>query len=104
MTLVKEDLNITKTQPKLTICQVPTEAGSFVYGVTSPDTDQPRIILQTSLCVIPFHEAHDILHQGQEKSLDSLSFQYFWPEMQSDIQLWVKTCPRCQSFKIFRHN
>ena len=104
MSRVEQALATMKTKPQPEICQITTTKGSCVYGITSTDVNQPRVILPTSLRVIAFHNAHDILHQGQEKTLDSLSFQYFWPEMQQDIQLWVKACPRCQSCKISRHN
>ena len=104
MPAVKEDLGRMKTQPRPTICKISTGSGSFAYGITSLNIDQPLIILPTSLRVIAFHEANDMLHQGQVKSLDSISFQYFWPEMKKDIQLWVKACPRCQSCKTSRHN
>ena len=101
---VEQELASSRAQPKPTLCSVPTNAGSTVHAISSNDESQPRIVLPTSLRVIAFHEAHDVLHQGQERSLDTLSFQYFWPDMKRDIELWVKACPRCQANKISRHN
>ena len=97
-------LNSTRTKPKPTLSKVFTTSNMPVYAITTVNDTHPRIVLPQSLRVVAFHEAHNILHQGHERSFDSLAFQYYWPNMKSDIELWVKACPQCQQNKISRHN
>jgi RNase H-like domain found in reverse transcriptase/Reverse transcriptase (RNA-dependent DNA polymerase)/Integrase zinc binding domain/Chromo (CHRromatin Organisation MOdifier) domain len=51
---------------------------------------------------IIFQELHDSVtggHLGYAKTLESISRRFFWPGMQSDVKLYVKTCPTCQRSK-----
>ena len=99
-----QHLKSSRVKPRPKLCTILTASKKPVHAITTNTGDQPRILLPRSLRIIAFHEAHKILHQGNEKSLDSLSFQYFWPHMKTDVELWVKACPQCQQNKISRHN
>ena len=43
---------------------------------------------------------HDgIGHLGVEKTTSLIKDRFYWPKMESDIEEYVKTCPRCLKFK-----
>ena len=43
---------------------------------------------------------HDeIGHLGVERTTSLLKDRFYWPKMESDIEEYVKTCPRCLKFK-----
>lgn len=50
-----------------------------------------------------FHQFHELSHPGIKASLRLVKSRYFWPDMDRDIRLWVKTCTSCQQAKIHRH-
>ena len=75
-----------------------------LFGVTSQDSENFRPILPETLRALAFHNYHDVIHQGQQKSVDLISSKYYWPGLSADITSWVKACPQCQSCKVSRHN
>ena len=73
------------------------------YGVTDLDAEIFRPIVPSHLRAVVFRLIHNTTHPGNEKSLELIKCRYFWPKMDKDIHLWVKTCPDCQKNKISRH-
>ena len=78
--------------------------GLILYGTESSDLQIFRAIVPTKLRMCVFNNLHTIVHEGKEKSIEIVSANYFWPNMASDIALWTRACPQCQSCKISRHN
>ncbi|KAF8707734.1 hypothetical protein RHS03_03518, partial [Rhizoctonia solani] len=44
-----------------------------------------------------FHDSPLAGHPGQQRMLELVSRNYWWPEMKSSAKEWVKCCPICQS-------
>ena len=43
---------------------------------------------------------HDeVGHLGTERTTSLLKDRFYWPKVESDIEEYVKTCPRCLKFK-----
>ena len=46
------------------------------------------------------HHDHPLSgHQGQARTLELLSRQYYWPGMKAEVNSYVATCPHCQQTK-----
>ena len=43
---------------------------------------------------------NEIGHLGIERTTSLLKDRFYWPKMESDIEEYVKTCPRCLKFKV----
>ena len=41
-------------------------------------------------------------HMGEYKTLFRLRTRFFWPNMRSDIKLWVQRCAHCISYNVWR--
>ena len=51
-------------------------------------------------CKQVLEACHDeIGHLGIERTTSLLKDRFYWPKMESDIEEYVKTCPRCLKFK-----
>ena len=50
------------------------------------------------------NEYHMLAHQGINATKKYFKSKYFWPNMNKDITVFVKTCINCQKSKITRHN
>ena len=77
---------------------------SSLWGVEDLDNSHFRPIVPPILRAPIFHVFHNVLHQGEQKSLDAIKCHFFWSSMVEDIGKWVKFCPQCQSCKVSRHN
>ena len=76
----------------------------LLHGVRDEENTKFRPIVPSLLQPAIFHTFHDTLHQGGDKSLDSIKRHYYWSTMSVDIKRWVKFCPKCQTCKITKHN
>ncbi len=50
-----------------------------------------------------FTVLHGLSHPGIKSSRHLVKSRYFWPNMNTDIAKWVKSCLACQRAKVFRH-
>ena len=77
-----------------------------LFGVVDHHNDEEtfRPWIPPSLRPLVYHTLHDILHQGQKQSVETVSTYYYWSSLNKDIKTCTKCCPRCQSCKITRHN
>ena len=41
-------------------------------------------------------------HMGEYKTLYRMRSRFFWPKMRNDIKTWVKGCPHCVSYNVWR--
>jgi len=77
--------------------------------------DQEGILLRHGLVYVPavnklklelLKECHDVPtagHLGQEKTLELLSRNYYWPQMGAFVNEYVRTCDTCARNKSSRH-
>ena len=93
-----------KSKLRFTKRPTPDNPNLILAGVTDTEGQFFRPIVPQNLRLMLFNILHNTLHQGQEKTAEVITAHYFWPSMTTDIKLWVKTCPQCQSCKISRHN
>ena len=42
------------------------------------------------------NRAHQVGHEGAEKTTNRILNSYYWPGIWNDVRMWVKSCPRCQ--------
>ena len=58
--------------------------------------DCRQIVLPVSQRRKIFHALHtDLGHPGRDKTLEVIRTRFFWPKMTSQIDEWIKACPRC---------
>ena len=57
-----------------------------------PEVYRPKILKQ-------YHDTITAGHLGVSKVYSKIKTKYFWPEMKSFIELWIKTCEACQRKK-----
>jgi Integrase zinc binding domain len=61
-----------------------------------------RLVVPTSLRTDFLREAHDAVisgHLGMDKTLERLARVAYWPRLQQDVRLYVRTCDSCQRYK-----
>ena len=68
------------------------------------DENNKRIILPESMRLTAFNVAHDRLHLGIDKTIESIAKDYYWPTLIKDVTHWVKSCVVCQATKVTRYN
>ena len=68
------------------------------------DNFPARPILPRDIRPLAFRTLHEVIHQGQKKSTEIISSFYYWPQLEKDVNLWVRCCPVCQKIKITKHN
>ena len=68
------------------------------------DENNKRVILPESLRLTAFNVAHDRLHLGIDKTIESIAKDYYWPTLIKDVTHWVKSCVVCQATKVTRYN
>jgi len=49
-----------------------------------------------------FHDAPESGHMGSKKTKNAIKERFFWPNMNKEIHEYVKTCKKCQEFKVER--
>lgn len=52
---------------------------------------------------IAFDNVHNISHPGIRATRRMITDRFFWPNMNTDIGKWAKTCISCQKAKVTRH-
>ena len=50
-----------------------------------------------------FDAYHQLSHAGQKAMRKLVGKRYYWPNLNKDIDEWVKTCSECQMSKITKH-
>ena len=53
--------------------------------------------------LLSYHDAVTADHQGIERTYHAIRLKYFWKNMYSDIQIYIKTCEDCQQSKRATH-
>ena len=64
------------------------------------ETGYLQFVLPQVFCKQALEACHDeVGHLGIERTTSLLKDRFYWPKMESDIEEYVKTCPRCLKFK-----
>ena len=62
-----------------------------------PSTDQLRLVVEPEKRMYLLHSAHDALgHKGTYATKDFLEKRFWWPDLEKDVEWYVKTCQACQ--------
>ena len=103
-----DSVRVSASQPNSSFCvtsrKVPGSPDALVYGTQEVDSNVFRPIVPTQLRVPVFHAFHTTAHLGSEKTTDLIASHYYWPGMMKDIGMWCRSCAKCQSCKVSRHN
>jgi hypothetical protein len=59
----------------------------------------PSILRQTVFRIL--HSDPSAAHPGRDATLFSIKKSYYWPNLRSDVEEWVRNCDVCQHVKIF---
>ena len=73
-----------------------------LYRRVSPSHAKPRLqlILPPSHCNKAIEGCHDqVGHIGQDRVLELLRDQFYWPGMYIDVASYLNSCPRCSGRK-----
>ncbi|KAL7643866.1 UNVERIFIED_CONTAM: hypothetical protein RMT77_005872 [Armadillidium vulgare] len=66
-------------------------------------TSHPRPFLPKSSRLQICNNLHQMSHPGVKGSLRLIKTRYFWPCMDRDVRLFVRTCEQCQTSKVHRY-
>ena len=69
---------------------------------TSTNTPRPYVPAQYRRQV--FDALHSLSHSGIRSTQKLVTSRYVWPEMNSDVRRWARSCEQCQRNKVHRHN
>ena len=75
--------------------------GQKVY--VQQTNDWPRIIVPKCSRKYVFDVVHGPHHPGRKATSILIRKTHIWPNLDSDIAKWVRTCEKCQKNKITRH-
>ncbi|KAE9333688.1 hypothetical protein PR003_g13902 [Phytophthora rubi] len=70
------------------------EAGNRVLRLCVPAEQTPR-----TTHVAEAHDGPVAAHAGIRRTQQKLSLWYFWPPMETDVMVYVQSCPACARFK-----
>ena len=88
---------------EISLNQIDSDSGNAMLGVVDKAAGLFLPVVPRTLRALIFRKLHNTAHPGQEKTTNLIRANYFWPGMNHDIPLWVKTCPQCQVVKVHRH-
>ena len=71
-----------------------------------PNLENGKLVVPHNLIqpIIEMH--HDKVfagHQGVKRTRDLIKLNYFWPNMDRDVETYVRQCESCAKFKVGRH-
>ena len=79
---------------------VPTSDSTVVCDVS---TGKPRPFVPHQFRRPIFDSLHNLSHPGISATQRLITDRYVWPNINSDVRKWAKTCAQCQRSKIQRH-
>ena len=68
----------------------------------TPVNNRHLIVVPTSLqtrALQIFHDSNEMMHAGVETCLNRCRKLYWWPKMETDFQLYIAACIKCNSIK-----
>ena len=89
-----------KLSPSLSMVAVPFGVRSLLCD-SSTSSLCPLVPLQLRRQL--FNLLHNVSHAGVHASRRLVSTKFVWPGLSCDVDLWAKSCLRCQQSKIFTH-
>lgn len=94
-------LKDTSSKLKLTKMAVPNSNLTIFCDIS---TNFVRPFITTNLRKPIFELLHNLTHPGKRTTIKIINEKYVWPNMNVNINKWVKECIACQKSKISRHN
>ena len=62
--------------------------------------ERMQFVLPKKYWLQALEACHDnVGHLGTERTLSLLRNRFYWPNMAQDVEIYVKSCPRCLRFK-----
>ena len=66
-------------------------------------TGTPRPYVPLKFCRTIFDSLHSLFHPGIRATQKLITACYVWPNINSDIRKWARSCLQCQCSKVHRH-
>ena len=79
---------------------VPTSDTTILCDVS---TGTPRPYVPFSFRKLIFNSLHSFSHPGVRVTQRLITKRYVWPNINSDVRKWARSCSQCQRSKIHRH-
>ena len=93
-------LQSSSTSLKFQSLPLPTSNNLIVCDVT---TGVPRPFIPKQFRRKVFDSLHSLSHPGIRATQKLVTDRYVWPNINSDVRKWARSCLSCQSSKIQRH-
>ncbi len=74
----------------------------LLYKQESDSSCAPRLYIPAGMRETILHEAHDANisgHLGMDKTLERISRRFYWPQLETSVREYVRTCQACQRNK-----
>ena len=81
---------------------LPMAEATIVYDVFTP-TSWPYIPASRSFRHTVFDSLHSLSHPGVQASHHLVTDQFVWPNINTDVRRWARTCTQCQRLKVQSH-
>lgn len=95
-------LQMQKSDLSLTLQSIPLQHSDLSI-VCDVSTGIPRPLVPVEFRCRIFHSLHSLSHPGVQATQDLITSHYVWPNMNSDIRKWTRSCLQCQRAKIQWH-
>ena len=74
---------------------------TFLFGDVSNGPARPFVPLSFRRSI--FNVVHGLGHPGVERTKQSITEKFVWPNIKQDVSTWARECLPCQQAKIQRH-
>ena len=93
--------NLSNTNLQFTTVPIPTADATIICNIS---TGSPRPLVPAQFRKLVFDSLHSLSHPGIRASQKLIKDRYVWPNINSDVRRWARTCLQCQKSKVHRHN
>ena len=80
---------------------LPACADTIVFDMS---TGTPRPYVPSQYRRQVFDALHSLSYSGIRSTQKLVTSRYVWPEMNTDVRRWARSCEQCQRSKVNRHN
>ena len=98
------DLAKLQTNSSLRLERVPLALSDGVYIVCDVSTDTLRPYVPVSFRRAIFDSLHSMSHPGIRATQRLVTSRFVWPNINTDVRRWARSCLKCQRAKVHRHN
>lgn len=97
------DLAALQSNSSLDIQQIPLALSDGVMLLCDVSTGTQRPVVPESFRRAIFDSLHALSHPGIRATQRLVTSRFVWPNINSDVRRWARTCLQCQRSKIHRH-